>query len=53
MQSAKSTGKLQLSLVIFGLLFLSGQEPAKAIHPVMNSFDNPAMGFEVRVFTGI
>jgi hypothetical protein len=44
---------MQHGLVIFGLLFPSGQDTAKAIHPAMSSFDNPAMGFEVCVFTGI
>lgn len=44
---------MQYGLVIFSLLFPSCQNPAKAIHPAMSSFDNPAMGFEVRVFTGI
>lgn len=44
---------MQHGLVIFGLLFPSGQDPAKAVHPAMRPFDDPAMGFEVRVFTGV
>jgi hypothetical protein len=44
---------MQHGLVIFGLLFPSRQEPAKAIHPAMSPLDNPAMGFKVGVLTGI
>lgn len=43
---------MQHGLVIFSLLFSSGQNPAKAIHPAMRPLDDPATGFEVRVFTG-
>lgn len=35
---------MQHGLVIFGLLFPSGQDPAKAIHPAMSPLDDPAMG---------
>lgn len=44
---------MQHSLVIFGLLFPSGQDPAKAIHPARSPLDDPAIGFEVRVFTAV
>ena len=38
---------MQHGLVIFGLLFPSGQDPAKAIHPAVSPLNNPAMGFEL------
>lgn len=44
---------MQHSLVIFGLLFPSGQNPAKAIHPAMSPLNAPERGFEVPVFTGV
>ncbi|EOS93755.1 hypothetical protein SY86_13530 [Erwinia tracheiphila] len=44
---------MQHSLVIFGLLFPSGQNPTKAIHPAMCPPDDPMMGFKVPVFTGV
>ena len=44
---------MQHGLVIFGLLFPSGQDTAKAIHPAMSSLYDPATGFEVRVFTRV
>lgn len=44
---------MQHGLVIFGLLFPSTQDPAKAIHPAMSPLDNPAMSVKLRVFTGL
>lgn len=44
---------MQHGFVIFGLLFPSDQDPAKAIHPAMSPLDDPTMGSEVRAFTGI
>ena len=44
---------MQHGLVIFDLFILSGQDSAKAIHPTVRSFDDPTMGVEVRVFTGV
>lgn len=44
---------MQHGLVIFDLLFPSGQDPTKAIHPAMSPLNDPAMGFEVRAFTGV
>ncbi|VEA06530.1 Uncharacterised protein [Salmonella enterica subsp. enterica serovar Sanjuan] len=49
----KPAGKMQHRLIAFGLLFPLGQDPAKAIHPAMSPPDDPATGFEVRVFTGV
>lgn len=49
----ETTGKMQHGLVIFCLLFPSSQDTTKMIHPTMSSFDNPAMGFEAGVFTGV
>ncbi len=44
---------MQHGLVIFSFLFPPGHYPAKAIHPAMSPLNDPTMGFEVRVFTGV
>lgn len=38
---------MQHGLVTFGLLFPSGQGPAKVIHPAMSPLNDPTMGLAV------
>lgn len=47
-QDDKTTGKIQDGLVIFGLHFQSGHDPAKVIHPAMCPLDDSAIDLVVR-----